>query len=97
MPPYIGDFISKSVYSGELQSNPLHPITNKTISCYFIDVADGKQKADGVSLKVCLSMLSSAFALYSLLLLEPGRAGGCPANCRTTPGARQELQDYYTI
>jgi len=51
MPPFIGDYISKSVYDGKLASNPDHPIKRKTISCYFIDVAAGKQKSEGTSLK----------------------------------------------
>ena len=52
MPPFIGDHISKSVYDGKLASNPDHPVKNKTISCYFIDVVAGKQKSEGTSLKV---------------------------------------------
>ncbi|KAF7970074.1 hypothetical protein HWV62_25050 [Athelia sp. TMB] len=51
MPPFIGNHISKSVYDGKLASNPDHPVKDKTISCYFIDVAAGKQKSEGTSLK----------------------------------------------
>jgi hypothetical protein len=52
MPPQIGDFISKAVYGGQLQSNPLHPITNSTIACHLVDVSDGRQQTQGTSSKV---------------------------------------------
>ena len=52
MPPQIGDFISAAVYDGQLQSNPSHPITDKTMACHLIDVSHGKQQASGTSFKV---------------------------------------------
>jgi hypothetical protein len=57
MPPQIGDFISAAVYDGQLQSNPLHPITNKTIACHLIDVSHGKQQLLGTSFKVWIFYL----------------------------------------
>jgi regulator of nonsense transcripts 1 len=53
MPPQIGNFISAAVYENQLQSNPLHPITDKTIACRLIDVTHGKQQTQGTSFKVC--------------------------------------------
>ena len=43
MPPQIGDIISELVYEGNLRSNPLHPITEETTACYFIE-ALGSEK-----------------------------------------------------
>jgi len=53
MPPQIGDIISGAVYDANLKSNPLHPITEKTIACYFVDVP-GKERKVNDSFKVCL-------------------------------------------
>jgi len=44
MPPQIGDIISEAVYDAKLKSNPLHPITEKTTACYFIDVPGKERK-----------------------------------------------------
>lgn len=49
MPIPIGDFISKSVYDGQLKSQ--HNISN-TNSCRFIDVKDGVEKSSGRSWQV---------------------------------------------
>ena len=57
MPPQIGDIISEAVYDANLKSNPLHPITEKTTACYFIDVPDGKERRVNDSFKVCLIFL----------------------------------------
>jgi hypothetical protein len=56
MPPQIGDIISEAVYDAKLKSNPLHPITEKTTACYFIDVP-GKERKMNDSFKVCLIFL----------------------------------------
>ncbi|KAG5646992.1 hypothetical protein DXG03_001716 [Asterophora parasitica] len=48
MPPQIGCIISDLVYDGKLESNPLHPITEKTKACHFIDVP-GTEKANDMS------------------------------------------------
>lgn len=55
MPPEIGDIISSAIYYDKLKSNPLHPITDATIPCYFIDVPEGRetQAKAGQSWKVC--------------------------------------------
>ena len=53
MPPQIGDFISQQVYSGELKSNPGHPIKSRTIACRFVDIGGAEQlDADGKSIMV---------------------------------------------
>jgi len=52
MPPQIGDFISSAVYDGQLQSNPSHPVTSKSIACYLIDVSHGKHQGQEYSFKV---------------------------------------------
>ncbi|KAG6910852.1 hypothetical protein DXG01_007168 [Tephrocybe rancida] len=48
MPPQIGDLISDLVYEGKLKSNPLHPVTNTSIACYFIDIP-GHEERNGDS------------------------------------------------
>jgi regulator of nonsense transcripts 1 len=53
MPPEIGEIISEAIYDGELKSNPLHPVTEETISCYFIDVPEGREAKAETSWKVC--------------------------------------------
>ena len=53
MPPQIGQFISKYVYEGQLESWEKHPVQHE-LSCQFIDVADGCEKPDGNSFKVRL-------------------------------------------
>jgi hypothetical protein len=53
MPPQIGRVISKAIYDNQLKSNPLHPITENIIACYFVDVAMGKEEPiQGGSFKV---------------------------------------------
>jgi hypothetical protein len=70
MPPQIGDFISAAVYDSQLKSNPLHPVTNKTIACYLVDVSQGKQQGQETSFKVCnYLMFCGAF----LMLIEHHR------------------------
>lgn len=51
MPPQIGDIISEAVYDAKLKSNPLHPITEKTTACYFINVQAGKERKMNDSFK----------------------------------------------
>lgn len=51
MPPQIGEFISDSVYDGQLQSNSDHPVTNEVTACYFVDT-DGQETSVGFSYKV---------------------------------------------
>ena len=53
MPPQLGEIISESVYEGRLQSDPSHPVTNKTPACYFINVPEGKEKQFEKSYIVC--------------------------------------------
>ncbi|KAF8263895.1 P-loop containing nucleoside triphosphate hydrolase protein [Lactarius quietus] len=38
MPPQIGDFISRRVYKGKLQSYSRHPIKSGTTACHFVDI-----------------------------------------------------------
>lgn len=52
MPPQIGNIISKAVYDNELRSNPLHPVTDQTTACYFIDVSGKEAPLSGGSFKV---------------------------------------------
>jgi hypothetical protein len=66
MPPQIGDFISSSVYKGELQSNPLHPITSAVVACHFVDVADGKAIPRGEKTSYLVS--TSSVAIHALRL-----------------------------
>ncbi|KDQ57098.1 hypothetical protein JAAARDRAFT_130885 [Jaapia argillacea MUCL 33604] len=67
MPPQVGDFISKAVYEGQLNSNPQHPIVNTT-SCYFIDVVNGQEMANGdgwMNIEECNTVLQIAHKLQS--------------------------------
>ena len=58
MPPQIGKIISSAVYNGKLKSNPSHQITSDTISCYFVNVPQGRESRAGEkSFKVCLLSL----------------------------------------
>lgn len=51
MPPQIGEIISSAIYDSKLSSNPLHPITESVISCYFVDVSNGTEAKAGLSWK----------------------------------------------
>ncbi|RXW22820.1 hypothetical protein EST38_g3022 [Candolleomyces aberdarensis] len=51
MPPEIGGIISDAIYSSKLKSNPCHPVTSDTISCYFIDVPKGRESKAETSWK----------------------------------------------
>lgn len=53
MPPQIGNIISGAVYDNKLKSNPLHPVTDQTTACYFIDVSGKEAPLEGGSFKVC--------------------------------------------
>lgn len=64
MPVPIGDFISKHVYDGKLQSNPLHPVHNRH-ACQFFDIGEGKEVADGKSWKVSLKLRFDLFLVKS--------------------------------
>ncbi|KAG6821293.1 hypothetical protein H0H93_000153 [Arthromyces matolae] len=44
MPPQIGSLISDLIYDSKLKSNPLHPVTDSTQACYFIDAAGQEEK-----------------------------------------------------
>lgn len=65
MPPQIGDFISDSVYDGQLQSNPEHPITSKITACYFVDI-EGTEKPSGTSFTVCSLYLDGTMLIISI-------------------------------
>jgi regulator of nonsense transcripts 1 len=52
MPPQIGKIISEAVYENRLKSNPLHPITDQTTACYFIDVPGKEASLSSGSFKV---------------------------------------------
>lgn len=52
MPPQIGDIISTAVYDDKLKSNLLHPVTDQTTACYFIDVPGKEASLSGGSFKV---------------------------------------------
>ena len=69
MPPQIGDFVSAAVYDGQLQSNPLHPITNNIIACHLIDVSHGKQESQDSSYKVC-DYFENLFILILMLVVQ---------------------------
>ena len=62
MPPQIGDIISDLVYENKLKSNPLHPISNDTIACYFVD-ALGKEKPSSDS-------SSNSYMVFEHLLMS---------------------------
>ncbi|RXW22846.1 hypothetical protein EST38_g3012 [Candolleomyces aberdarensis] len=51
MPPEIGGIISDAIYGSKLKSNPLHPVTSDTISCYFINVPQGRESKAETSWK----------------------------------------------
>jgi len=54
MPPQIGQIISEAVYDNQLQSNPLHPITDEVLACRFIDVPGSERKnPNSGSVMVC--------------------------------------------
>ncbi|KZV73022.1 P-loop containing nucleoside triphosphate hydrolase protein, partial [Peniophora sp. CONT] len=59
MPPQIGGFISTSVYNGNLDSNPEHPVTDATIACRFIDVVGASEQKSGTSwvVRACICSL----------------------------------------
>jgi len=67
MPPQIGKIISEAVYDDKLKSNPLHPITDQTIACYFIDVSGKEAPLIGGSFKVFF-YLQWSFTLFNLFL-----------------------------
>lgn len=46
MPPQIGDFISRHVYKGELQSHSGNDVPSGGIPCHFVDV-NGSEKLRG--------------------------------------------------
>jgi len=49
MPPQIGDFISRRVYKGKLQSYSRHPIKSGTTACHFVDIRGTDQQSSGTS------------------------------------------------
>jgi regulator of nonsense transcripts 1 len=49
MPPQIGDIISDLVYENKLKSNPLHPITEDTTACYFVEALGMEKPLPGGS------------------------------------------------
>ena len=71
MPPQIGKIISEAVYDNKLKSNPLHPITDQTTACYFIDVSGKEAQLNGGSFKVffiCTRVL--LFLIFSHILFQ---------------------------
>jgi len=64
MPPQIGKIISEAVYENKLKSNPLHPVTDQTIACYFIDVPGKESSLSGGSFKAFIF-----YFLFSPLLI----------------------------
>jgi regulator of nonsense transcripts 1 len=57
MPPQIGDFISRHVYEGELQSHLGHVIPSTATTCRFIDVNGlEKRREKGTSLFVSVAL-----------------------------------------
>ncbi len=44
MPPQLGDFISRSIYSGQLKSWDKHPVTEDIQALYLINVKEGKER-----------------------------------------------------
>ncbi|KAJ4477314.1 P-loop containing nucleoside triphosphate hydrolase protein, partial [Lentinula aciculospora] len=65
MPPQMGDFISNTVYNGELKSNSKHAINDKTIACQFID-AGGVERSERDSYIV--SIFSDSLVAMHLVL-----------------------------
>ena len=63
MPPQIGNIISKAVYDDKLKSNPLHPVTDQTTACYFIDVSGKEGPLPGGSFKVFFPYIRMLFFL----------------------------------
>ncbi|KAG6900797.1 hypothetical protein C0993_000116 [Termitomyces sp. T159_Od127] len=65
MPPQIGDIISDLVYDGKLKSNPLHPITNTTQACYFVDIPGQEERMENsyVNFAECDAVLKLALQL----------------------------------
>ena len=53
MPPFIGKAISNSVYDGQLQSNPGHPLATSEPSCWFVHVEGSQECKSDTSCKVC--------------------------------------------
>lgn len=60
MPPQIGRVISKHVYDGKLSSNPLHPVKDEVVACYFLDAIGGKE----------MQMESKSFRVSNLPILS---------------------------
>jgi regulator of nonsense transcripts 1 len=65
MPPQIGNIISAAVYDDKLKSNPLHPVTDQTTACYFIDVSGKEASLSGGSFKVFFPHHNFIFSVFS--------------------------------
>ncbi|KAH0585272.1 hypothetical protein H2248_008514 [Termitomyces sp. 'cryptogamus'] len=65
MPPQIGNIISDLVYDGKLKSNPLHPITEKTQACRFIDIPGQEERNEDsyMNLSECDAVIKLAWHL----------------------------------
>ena len=59
MPPQIGDFISRQVYNGRLQSYSRHPISSGTTVCRFVDIRGSDQQHGGTSRIVSVATVAS--------------------------------------
>jgi hypothetical protein len=77
MPPQLGDFISQAMYNNQLNSNPLHPITQP--ACFFVDVAGGKAIQRGTSFIVCT--LPFPHMTQADSITEPGGVHCHPQDC----------------
>ena len=78
MPPQIGRFISDAIYDGQLDSNPLHPITNERMACHFINIPSQEQ-LHGTSWKVSRFVLVPQSC--TTLFVEHWRMSNYPSNC----------------
>lgn len=68
MPPQIGNIISDLVYENKLKSNPLHPITEDTIACYFVEALGNEKPLSSGSYMVFFKILylfNDAHLLFS--------------------------------
>jgi hypothetical protein len=89
MPPQIGDFISETMYDGQLKSNSLHPITTSDIACHFINVSQGQeQRYNSQDQSWCVSNR------YTVLPCCQTQRVTCPLECC---GARSDLADSHTV
>ncbi|KAG6856897.1 hypothetical protein H0H87_012478 [Tephrocybe sp. NHM501043] len=94
MPPQIGDIISELVYDAKLLSNPLHPVTNTSIACYFIDIPGHEERHENSFMNIlecdATIILSQQLQMqqkaYQIITPYDGQRSTIEAEMMQTPG-----------